>query len=94
MLARFNKDDLLKMATKAKMASHLPLKAAVAPTSFEDDEDIASVSVFTRKWGRARVISLLPSLSRGQATSNTTPSPQPSTALPATLGHLEGGAES
>jgi len=94
MLAHFNKEDLLKMATNAKMASQLPLKAAVAPTSLEDDEDTASGFIFTRKRGRARAVSPMPSPYRDQAASNVARPPQPSTALPTTQGHLEGGAES
>jgi len=95
MLALFNKEDLLKLATKAKMANHMPLKAAVAPTSSEDDEDTASGFFFTRKRGRAASsISPIPSPSRGQAASNVAPLPQPSRVLSTTLCPLEGGAES
>jgi len=82
------------MATKAKMASHLPLKAAVTLTSSEDDKDTTSGFVFTRKRGRARAINPMPSPSWGQAASNATPPLQPSTALLATPGRLEGGVES
>jgi len=95
MLARFNKEDLLKLATKAKMASHLPLKAAVASTSSKDDEDTASGFVFTRKRGRAaRATSPIPSPSRGQGASNAAPLLHPSHVLPTTPCPLEGGAES
>ena len=51
MLARFNKEDLLKLASEAKVASQMPLKAVVAPTSSEEDEDTASSFIFTRKEG-------------------------------------------
>jgi len=60
MLAHFNKEDMLKMATKAKMASHLPLKVVVTPTTSEDDEDTASGFIFTRKRGKARAASPMP----------------------------------
>jgi len=53
MLARLNKEDLLRLVAKAKMANRAPLKVAVAPTSSEDDEDTASGFVFTGKRGRA-----------------------------------------
>jgi len=61
MLAHLNKEDLLRLAAKAKMASRAPQKVVVAPTSSEDDEDIASGFVFTRKRGSAQATSLMPS---------------------------------
>jgi len=65
MLARFNKEELLKLATKANVASQMPLKAVVAPTSSEEDEDSASGFVFTRKRGKACAIIPVPSPSQG-----------------------------
>jgi len=82
--------DLLKLATKAKMASHLPVKVAIALTSSEDVEDTALGFVFTRKRGRAYAIILVHSSSRGQETSNVAPLPHPSHVLPTTLCPLEG----
>ena len=80
------------LATKAKMANHMPLKAAVAPTSSKDDEDTASGFDFTIKKGRAsRAISSIPSPSRGQTASNVALLPQPSRVLPTTPCLLEGG---
>jgi len=95
MLARFNKEDLLKLAMKAKMASHMSLMTAVSPTSFEDDDDTASGFFFTKKRGRVvRAISPILSPSRGQATSIVAPLLQPSRVLPTTPCPLEWGAES
>ena len=85
---------LQRLAAKEKMASCAPTKVAVAPTSFEDDEDTASSFVFTRKRGRAQAISLMPSPSRGQATSNVAPLSQLPLTLASTPCLLEGGAES
>ena len=70
------------MATKGKVASQMPLKAIVTSTSSEDDEDTASGFVITRKRGRDRVATPVPSPSRGQAASNTASPPQPSNIPP------------
>jgi len=94
MLARLNKEDLLRLATKAKMANRAPLKVGVAPTSFEDDEDTASGFVFIRKRGWAQAISPMPSPSRGQAALNAAPPSQPPHTLVAMPCPLEGGGES
>jgi len=94
MLERFNKEDLLKLASKAKVASQMPPKAVVAPTSSEEDEDTASGFIFTRKRGRNRAISPVPSSSQGQTTLSVAPPQQPSNVPPATPCYLEGGAKS
>jgi len=94
MLARLNKEDLLRMAAKAKMASRAPLKVVVAPTSSENDKDTASGFNFTRKRGRAQATILMPSPSRGQVASKAAPpSPLPHTPT-ATPCLLEASAES
>jgi len=77
MLACLNKEDLLRLAEKAKMVSHAPPKVVVAPTSTEDDEETASGFVFTRKRGRAQATSSMLSPSRGQVASNAASPSQP-----------------
>jgi len=94
MLARLNKEDLLRLVAKEKMVSRAPPKVVVAPTSSEDDEDTALGFVFARKRGRAQATSPMPSFSRGQVASNVAPPSQPPHTLVATPCPLEVGVES
>jgi len=94
MLARLNKENLLRLAVKAKMASRAPPKVVAAPTSSEDDENTTSGFVFTRKGGRAQATSPMPLPSLGQVASNDAP-PLPPLHTPATMPCLlEVGTES